>query len=379
MHIKKCLQNRGFSLVELLVGMGMGVIVLLIILQALSVAEGYKRTATSGSDAQVNGLLALRALESEIRMAGYGMMNSASLCPSTNTYYGSGTTTSTSMPVKIVDGGTGADSIEVVYSSSVTGAAPSRIVVAMPTPSNVTKVSSLAGFKTCDFVLFAAKDGSKTCSMLQVTGMEPNNVQFQTGSGQSNYNPSGGEQKTFFPSGGYSASDVIINMGSFVDKRFSVNKTASKDEYFLRQTKVNAADDGCNPVDPNPDLDIISNIVNLQTQYGVAPASSQQVNCWTSAAATDTGCSITASRNWSDPPAADVQRIKAIRVAIVVRSALSERPSSTGGSCDTTTAAPTSWNGGPTINLSSIPNWQCYRYKVYQTVVPIINVIWANT
>lgn len=379
MHIKAHRYNQGFSLVELLVGMAMGVIVLLIILQALSVAEQYKRTTTSGSDAQINGLMALRAMEAEIRMAGYGMTNNANLCPSINSYYDGTLTSITGMPVKIVDGGTGSDSIEIVYSSSFNAAAPTRITTAMPIPSNVTRVSNLAGINTCDFVLYAAKDGSKACTMLQVTGKNSNNLQFLTGSGQSDYNPPGGFNGALFPPGGYTTNDIIINMGSFVDKRFSVNKTASKDEYFLRQTKVNSADDGCNPVDPNPDLDMISNIVNIQAQYGVAPTSSQQVDCWTSAAATNTGCSITTGSNWSNPPTADVQRIKAIRVAIVVRSALSEKPSSTGGSCDTTTAAPTSWNGGPTINLSSISNWQCYRYKVYQTVIPIINVIWANT
>lgn len=379
MHTKSHRQHQGFSLVEMLVGMAMGLIVTLIIMQALSVAEGYKRTTTAGSDSQINGLMALRTLESEIRMAGYGLMNNASLCPSVNSYYSGTVTTTTGMPVKIVDGGTGADSIEVVYSSSTTGAAPTRITTAMPTPSNVTWVSSLAGINTCDFVLYASKDGSKACTMLQVTGENANSLKFLTGSGQSNYNPPGGFNAALFPTGGYDTNDIIINMGSFIDRRFSVNKTASKDEYFLRKTNAIAAADGCQTADPNPDLDIVSNIVNMQAQYGVAPANSQQVNCWTSAATTDTGCSITAGSNWSAPPAADVKRIKAIKVAVVARSALSEKPSTVGGSCGTTTVAPISWNGGPTIDLTTVPNWQCYRYKVFQTVIPIINVIWANT
>ena len=321
----------------------------------------------------------LGKLESEIRMAGYGTMNNANLCPSTNTYYqGVGVTAATNMPVRIDDGGTtgATDSIEVIYSGSHAGAAPIRLTNNMPTPANNTFVSSLAGVNTCDFVLFASKDGSKPCSMLQVTGLNPNNLNFQTGSGQSNYNPPGGAQTGYFPSGGYTTDDIIIDIGNFIDREFSVNKTASKDEYFLRQTKVNAAADGCQAVDPNPNPDIISNIVNIQAQYGVAPATSQVVDCWTNA--TGTACGITAGSNWSAPTATDVKRIKAIRVAIVARSALSERPSG-GGTCDTTTTAPKSWNDGPLIDLTSVPNWQCYRYKVYQTVIPLINVIWANS
>ena len=387
MQIEPRRRSRGFSLIELLVGMAMGLIVVLVIMQALSVAEGYKRTTTAGSDSQINGLMALRTLESEIRVAGYGMMNQASLCPSINSVDpGTGQSAvppMNSMPVKIVDGGTGSDSIEVIYSSSYTGAAPARIAKNYPTPANDTTVSTLAGINTCDFVLFASKDGSKACSMLQVTGTEPNHVQFQTGSGQSNYNPAGGFNGALFPTGGYTSNDIIINIGNFVDRKFSVNKTALKDEYFLRQSKVNAAADGCQAADPNPNLDIVSNIVDIKAQYGVAPAGSQQVSCWTSAATSDTGCGISAG-NWSAPAAIDVKRVKAIRVAIVARSALSEKPSTIGGGCDTTTTAPISWQAlgtgtPPTIDLSSVPNWQCYRYKVYQTVIPIINVLWANS
>jgi type IV pilus assembly protein PilW len=374
---------RGFTLVEVMVGMVMGMIVVLVIMQAFSVAEGYKRTTTTGSDAQVNGLLALRTLESEIRVAGYGMMNTTTLCPNINSI---DPTTGdvanppiNSMPVKIVDDGTGSDTVEVLYSSSAVGAAPVQISKAMPSPSNATFVSNTLGFATCDFILLAAKDGSKACTLQQATDTFASPAKILTSSGQSNYNAPGGFSGSLYPAGGYSTSDIVINMGSFVNRRFSVNKNGSNDEYYLRQTKVNSADDGCSTPDPNPNLDLISNIVNIQAQYGVAPAGSQQVNCWTGAATTDTDCAITSGTNWSAPSPADVKRIKAVRIAIVARSALSERPSTVGGSCVTTTSAPASWDGGPPINLSGISNWQCYRYKVYQTVIPMINVIWSNS
>ena len=383
MRTKYVFRSPGFSLVEMLVGMAMGVTVLLIVMQALSMAEQYKRTATNGSDAQTNGLMALRALESEVRMAGAGMTNGANLCPTMKQYLdGVGATTKIVMPVKIEDGATSAlnysDSLQVLYSSSFTGAAPSHIRMAMPTPANATKVNTTAGMNTCDFVLFAAKDGSKACTMLQVTGIGNNggNAQFLTGSGQSNYNPPGGAQVGFFPPGGYSTDDIIINMGQNVDRKYTVVRDGTNDQYYLRQNNMNAANNGCNATDPNPQLDLISNVVNVQAQYGVAAANSQEVSCWTSAATTDTGCSISTG-NWSAPEPVDVKRIKAVRVAVVVRSALAEKPSS-GTTCDTTTTAPTSWDGGPTITLSHVPNWQCYRYKVFQTVIPVINVIWAN-
>ena len=386
MRIKLLHRDLGFSLIELLVGMVMGVIVLLIIMQSLVVAEQYKRTATNGSDAQTNGLMALHTLEAEIRMSGAGTNNGANLCPAVNGYYnGVGVTSKIGMPVRITDGTTTAlnhsDSIETTYSSSLTGAAPSHITTAMPTPSNVTRVNTVSGMHDCDFVMFASKDGTKTCSMLQITSVSNNGFQFLTGSGQSNYNPPGGAQGALFPAGGYNTDDIIINLGSNVDRKFSVVKDGTNDKFYLQQRNMNAANSGCGTQDANPTLNAVSNVVNIQAQYGVAPANSQEVSCWTSAAAGDTGCGITSGANWSAPPAADVKRIKAVRMAVVVRSAIAEKPSS-GSTCDTTTAThnmPISWQDGPEIDLTHVSNWQCYRYKVYQTVVPIINVIWANT
>ena len=65
---------RGVTLVELLVGMTIGLLSVVIITQVMAVSEEQKRTTSSGSDAQVNGALALSSLQREIRMAGYGLV-----------------------------------------------------------------------------------------------------------------------------------------------------------------------------------------------------------------------------------------------------------------------------------------------------------------
>jgi type IV pilus assembly protein PilW len=397
MHIKNFPRHRGFSLVEVMVGMVMGMIVLLVIMKAFALAEGYKRTTTSGTDSQVNGLLALRTLETEIRMAGYGITNSGHImCPTINTYYdGAADVSVTGMPVKIRNNanpdGTASsygDSIDVLYSSSEAGAAPVHITTAMPKPSNVTWVNTVAGFNQCDLILYASQDGSKACTLAQVTDTPGANPKILTGSGQSNYNPPGGTAPASWPT--YGTSDIVINVGSFDSKSYSVSRNGVTDEFYLRVTNQRPASAACNGsgADPNPTLDKISNIVYMKAQYGVAPALSQTVSCWTSAAATDTGCAITGGKNWSNPDPVDVKRIKAIRYVVVARSQLKEKPT-TGTTCDTTTATsanyPVSWAAlgtgtPPTITLSGTStDWQCYRYKAYQTIVPMINVLWSNT
>jgi type IV pilus assembly protein PilW len=36
------------------------------------------------------------------------------------------------------------------------------------------------------------------------------------------------------------------------------------------------------------------------------------------------------------------------------------------------------WSGG-TFDLSADPNWQCYRYRVFETTVPLRNWIWKSS
>ena len=73
---------------------------------------------------------------------------------------------------------------------------------------------------------------------------------------------------------------------------------------------------------------------------------------------------------------ADWKQVLAVRLAVVARSALAEKPTVIGGACDATTALPT-WSGG-TLDVSADPNWNCYRYKVFETTIPLRNLIWQQ-
>jgi type IV pilus assembly protein PilW len=102
----------------------------------------------------------------------------------------------------------------------------------------------------------------------------------------------------------------------------------------------------------------------MKAQYGIADVGSQNVNAWVSA---------TAATGWNVLNSTLLKRIKAVRVVIVARSAKMEAPG-------TTTVAPVAWPDGasPAIDLSANPDWQRYRYRTYQLVIPIRNMIWAN-
>ena len=383
-HSKPC---NGFSLVDIMVGMVVGLLAMLAIMHSYSAFEGQKRTTTTGMDAQENGLMALQALETDIRQAGYGMTtNGALACTGINTYNSTATPTTPPtapfIPIQITDGPAGSsDTITATYSTSATGGMPAHIVVAMPSPSAILTVNTGNGFNVGDMLLLATPGSGLPCSRLVATQIQPqaNGVNLVHNSGQSIYNPPGGSN--IFPPGGYGTNSVVFDMGNMVQNQYQVLCSS------LTTTNLAATATGTctsSPTTFSNATPLSGNIVSIQAPYGVAalPARNQSVGCWTDA--TGTACNGT---NWAAPPATDVARIKAIRVAVVARSSLMERPPVAGGVCTATpsTVAPNypQWNGGAggavaTIDVTAMPNWQCYRYKVYQTIIPLRNILWAN-
>jgi len=107
---------------------------------------------------------------------------------------------------------------------------------------------------------------------------------------------------------------------------------------------------------------IVPNVVDFQIQYGVAPAGGQAVNDWVDA----TGAT------WENPVAADLARIKAVRMAIVTR-----------GNREPGAVSPAQlvlWDAGlPTERTLALTDEQRrYRYRVLTVVVPLINLIWSE-
>jgi type IV pilus assembly protein PilW len=66
-------RQHGFSLIEIMVGIVIGMIAVLVIYQVFAAAEGLKRNTTSAGDAQQNGLLASFMLGVELANASNGV------------------------------------------------------------------------------------------------------------------------------------------------------------------------------------------------------------------------------------------------------------------------------------------------------------------
>lgn len=384
--MSKLAKNRsaGFSLIEIMVGMVIALLATLVISQTHAVFEGQKRTTTAGADAQENGLFGLHTIETDLRMAGRGLIVNGQLAMTKlNTYKNGAVTQNAPMfPVSIIDGGTGpnnSDSISIVYSNSPCAGASMRIVNNMPTPSNVVTVNVASCTGANDMIILVTPGSGNAGTLMQATGthVQANGTNVLTSSGQSIYNPPGGFNGALFPAGGYTTSpqSYVINMGEMVQSQYQVLCNTLAYTNLLTQTGAPSCTNQNTFTNAVP---VANNIVNIQAQFGVATtAGSQSVDCWVSA--NGNACSPT-NGNWnvSSLVEDDIKRIKAIRIAVVARSSLIEKPGAAG--CTTTTVAPTVWTdaGAPAVNLTGDANWQCYRYKVYHTIIPLRNMLWAN-
>src|SRR5574340_1315312 len=139
---------RGFSLIELMVGLAVGLLAVIAIAASYSAFENQKQRTTAGADAQENGLMAIAQIEQDARNAGAGFANSAAYeCSTYYTYLDTGSGTPGPLTgygfaaVSITDGGSGSDTVTIRSGSQFLGSLPTTITSTMPQPSSELNVS----------------------------------------------------------------------------------------------------------------------------------------------------------------------------------------------------------------------------------------------
>lgn len=351
-------RQAGFTLVEIMVGLAIGMLATVVIIQVISVFEAQRRTTTGTADAQTNGGIALYNIVRELQTAGYPLMpvtNSALEC-TTLAVNGVADATATNFihvsPVTITDNVAGAgvnaspsDTITIRYGSSAMGGVPTQITAVV---GSVGTVGTSLGCATGDITLIA---NGPACAMSSATAVDA-------------------AAKTVTLANAPAAGDVGANlacMGTWNEVIFAVNNG-------------NLERNG---------VPTVAGVVNLQAQYGIsAAANSNQVIQWVNAS----------GATWAAPTVANRNRIKAVRIAVVARNAKIEPTAVTAACSSTTTAAPTglcAWDAtsalpspvvapfvaspAPAIDLSAgDADWLRYRYRVFETIIPLRNMIWSR-
>jgi type IV pilus assembly protein PilW len=368
-------RSRGMSLVELMVGMAVGLIGITIITHLYLTNEKYKRSTTGSGTAQVNGAIALYSLERDIRMAGFGLNHSGALgcscdkvanpsCSSVQYFYngvyssppgpsGGALPPLEFAPVVITETANLPDIITLLYGNDPERMLPGKLTESMPQPSSEFKVDGTAGYTINDMVLVT---NGASCMLTQVTQVQDAASHLQHNPGTSLWNPAGGGSSLpAFPAGAN-----LFNLGNPIWRTYSIDSAATKSKLqFMEVLTSGVIGAGATP--------IIDDIVDLQAQYGKDTDDNGIVETW---------------NNVTPTSGAQWQQVLAVRVAVLARSGNYERPANAGDPCEATTAAnrPKWGDAGalqdfPVLMVAGVlPT--CYKYRVFETIIPLRNMIW---
>ena len=337
--------HAGFSLVEMMIGLVIGMIAVIVMMQVFSVSEGYKRTTTGGDDAQNNGAIALYALQRDLRQSGLGF--SAFQVIGCNVTLRAGVTLNGMSPVTInhasIPAADSGDTLVVVYGNAP-GSAEGEAVQAKPSLATYTIAAAAASasapgaFAVGDRVIgqFQPRPSPCNLAMEPVTAVAGTAVSVATGIANTNgilYNL-GQAPKVLV----YAVRGGNLTVCDYVANDCSVAGSITNSAIWVP---------------------IASNVVSLRAQYG-----------------RDTTVAMNATVDTYDQTApataCDWARVGAVRFALVARSSELDKSA-------VTTTAPT-WRGAASqpIDLSGDANWQRFRYKTFQTVVPLRNMAWQG-
>jgi len=348
--------ERGVGLMEIMISIVIGMLLVLVIYQVYEISESQKRTITAGSDAQQNASYSQFVLGRDISMAGNGIASSAAALDQCAILR--------PIPV-VIDAGADdntPDTVTVLYggSSSLSTSVPFR---ASATTGDPYIVAGPVGFSPND-VIAAIRPGTNICTLSVVTGI----------SGLPNPNGEVTLAQTPFPgsaAASYSAGSVVVNLGQAASMG-RVAYTVDTTGHVLRTQNLLPT---AGLASPAP---VVNDVINLKAQYGLDTDNDGSIDTWQDA----TGA-VWSAANLPTQPLATLQQIRAVRIAIVTRSAQYEKDALTAG---TPPGMPDGTiglfcNPVPTcaVSMSLSADDQHYRYKVLETSVPLRNAMWNGS
>ena len=397
------MRRHGFSIVELMVSIVIGLLAITFATRLVIGGEKAKDAAVGGSDAMQNGMLALYSLSNDAGDAGWGLNDP--MLAGCNTEFSdsrgfrmavaqrAGLDITPLAPVVIESRGAAPDLVTFYSGTSQTGIGSVKLAANYTPGESSIAVDSNSpyDFNVGDVLVVAplAAAGAR-CTVMQMSG---------TGSGQSSANRltiATGDQFRFNPQAGLGVPyelnlAYLYNLGS-ADRLHFHTWSVSAGVLLLRATDM--------PGSEANGASVSDNIVSLKAQYGFdnrtvpnynpntpgnsswgeTTASGMRIGAWSATMIDADGDGLVGG-------AGDYQRVGAVRLAVVARSKSTERPGAN-GACTATTVLPTVFAQAAPASVAAVPmqvnvavagdpvDWKCYRYRVFETIVPIRNAQW---
>ena len=367
-------KQKGFSLIELMIGLVIGLIAALVITNVLTKYEQQKRSSTGSSDAQTNGAIALYNIQRDIESAGWGLPTFAEevspyLCPLSNVaannteinHDGIAGTPNIGLSPVVINNGTGtngSDIISIRYGNTMKSGGTVKVT---GPGANVLRVDNNIGCSVGDAAIVMREASPLICQMTTVTAVSaPAILPFTI------------TLNAITAPAAVAIGDTVACLGAWNEHQYAIGGAGA----MLNQlTRTGAIAAGVPPALPTPNaapVAIVPDIVSMQAQYGItAGLTNNVVTGYVDATGGVWGAAITRNNR---------NRIKSIRVAVVARSGLRETvavsQACTGGAANL--ARVCIWNNTTDVNLAGA-DWANYRYRVYETIIPLRNVMWSRT
>jgi len=372
------LRMAGMTLMEILVAMAIGLIGIVVITQTYLVNENYKRSTTSAGGAQTNGSLALYSIERDVRMGGWGFAWSSVFgCNGVQWYYDSQGYSNppggplpllNPVPVRIVDGGTAPDSITAMYGTSTERLMPATLSKTMTNAGDSLEVDNAQVFRTAPGDLVILSQGAN-CAMVQITSVTGGQLEHVNGI-NAPYNPPG---VPTFPA--FAVNSLVFNLGRPVVNTYALNNGKLEVTSLFTSTSSTVVPSYTPIATP-----IVENIVDLQAEYGKDNGVDNGTVPAGAFAANDN--IVDSYDNVMPANSTEWGQVLSVRIGVLARSEHYVRPATAGAPCTATTAAPTWANGKPFTALGDFTDTtnqaRCYGYRVFETVVPLRNMIWRQ-
>ena len=396
----------GFSLVELMVASAVGLFVTLAVTGSVLTMGRQFSIVGANVSAQGSAQIALSLLDAAGRGAGAGFYNDGRLiCQTWNAWNGTTVISDGAalMPARIVAGASSTAPDTLVFTGATGAGALSALpVVENAAPGASVKISNGATLAAGDLAVIGVPGSALPCTLFQVTnapgvvagcsgnatscqllvrtpnsGLNPNPTTFTT-------DPTFG-----FTTGGLANGPAVVSRVGSAATGFRQDAFGLQCNSLVRfNAFANLTAPACtaSPLSFGAGVDAIAtDVVMMQAQYGVsATSASDVVTQWVEPTGATWGTTST-----TGPTAANVARIKAVRVTLVARSKEAE---ATQVSAPCTNAngvvnvGPCSFQdaAAPVIDLSATSvaagkTWRNYRYRVHQAVIPLRNVIWSDS
>jgi type IV pilus assembly protein PilW len=382
------MDQRGVTLVELLVGMAIGLFAVLLITQVAILFDSQKRNTTSGADAQINGAVALHTLQRDLQAAGFGLTaggGAGCLVRYKLLAEGRGEFRLTAAVIRNGDDGA-PDELTLHSSAGKDFALPLKLKGHRRDATQFDLDGAIHhGIRKGDLLLAVPQNFSDTlwCNLFNASADRDNAalgvVKHEAGTdGPWNHegaaNPGSlyaGVDSTAvnFPPGSH-----LLNIGVLRTRVYSI--AGNSLQRSTREFSVGSA----NTATPEAEA-IQPQVVDLQAVYGKDSNADRIADTW---------------NNTPPTTPAEWAQIVAIRVAVVARSShfekqavTNERPNET--ACSSGPAATGNypvWSpDGSTWACLSVPGldsseadkpYTHYRYKVFETLVPLRNMLWQS-